>query len=443
MENSRWLEKQISIIKYSCYSNGFALAATTLAIGLYWSIESFPQKYLWINIGLTVAAIIIIAPSVFLRLNLSNKQKLKLSQFLYDPLLYFCPLFFSYITLFHYKNGDAFEMALFSIIVAGNCVGSALTLLHNRTLSYFQIVFYMVPYAWASFTLGTKFGYTMTGAGSLFLVVLLAQIYLIHRMFRNEFSLTEKNFDLLEENKRNTEAMIENSKMVSLGRMAGGVSHEINNPLAILGSLVNRLQSKAEAGSIESSEVNKLADRMNNSIERIVGIIKGLRRISRDEKATDLKDYEVDVLIDETLAMCQEKFRAHGVELTRPEPSGLYLFCQPVQISQVMLNLLNNSFDAVLESEKKHIEVQVKEANNRIIISVIDSGPGIAGHHVSNIMEPFFTTKELGKGTGLGLSISHTIMSQHNGSLALDEKSKKTKFDMVFPNASTRSKSVA
>jgi C4-dicarboxylate-specific signal transduction histidine kinase len=100
----------------------------------------------------------------------------------------------------------------------------------------------------------------------------------------------------------------------------------------------------------------------------------------------------------------------------------------------VLLNLLNNAFDAVCDLPKPWVQVEANAVGNHVEISVTDSGSGIPAEIRNRIMQPFFTTKEAGKGTGLGLSISHGIASEHGGKLYIDEQSPHTRFVLVLPS---------
>ena len=317
MENERWISKQLSIIKINSLTVSVALLLVSFAFFYFWSEENFPDKLGWFQTGIALSLFFLAVPQTILRAKISDKDKLKLCTYTYDTGLAIEPLYYSYITIFVYPNSTLVEMAAFSVVIAGCCAGSVLTNMHSRLVSVMQVVLFLIPYSWVSFSLGTTFGYTLGAAGILFIFVLVAQIFLLHRLFKSEFLLSEKNSKLLEENKRNTEALVENSKMISLGRMAGGVAHEINNPLAILSGLVNRVRNRAASGKLQIEDIPNFSDRMDKSIERIVGIVNGLRQLARDEKATELKDYNVDVLIEDTLSFCKEKFKAHNVNIKK------------------------------------------------------------------------------------------------------------------------------
>ena len=109
------------------------------------------------------------------------------------------------------------------------------------------------------------------------------------------------------------------------------------------------------------------------------------------------------------------------------------IFCRDTQISQVLLNLLNNSFDAIAGDPEAWVELSVYQKNEYIEISIVDSGKGISPEIQQKIMHPFFTTKEIGKGTGLGLSISKEIVKSHGGKFFVELDSANTKFVIQIP----------
>jgi signal transduction histidine kinase len=133
------------------------------------------------------------------------------------------------------------------------------------------------------------------------------------------------------------------------------------------------------------------------------------------------------------LSLCAEKFRTSGVDLIVEPIPDLTLHCRPVQISQVLLNLLTNAFQAASRQEQNWIKVAVREAGKSVYISVTDSGRGISDEVRSRMFEPFFTTKEVGQGTGLGLSTSRSIVHAHNGDLVYDTDAGHTRFSIRLP----------
>jgi C4-dicarboxylate-specific signal transduction histidine kinase len=167
--------------------------------------------------------------------------------------------------------------------------------------------------------------------------------------------------------------------------------------------------------------------------ERSAKIINGLRVFSRDATEDPLEKIELTNVIEETLILCRSKISNRGIQLEIDTKGPYYCQGRSVQISQVLLNLINNSADAIEGSPNPWIKVQIEEIRNYWQISVIDSGLGIHPKILDKMMTPFFTTKPPGKGTGLGLSICSGILKQHGGNFWYDTKSPNTCFKMTLP----------
>jgi signal transduction histidine kinase len=118
-------------------------------------------------------------------------------------------------------------------------------------------------------------------------------------------------------------------------------------------------------------------------------------------------------------------------------PEDLMIECRPTPISQVLLNILNNAFDAIEKMDHRWVRIECVDIGSQVVIRLIDSGPGIREDLRAKILEPFFTTKEVGKGTGLGLSIAHGIVRAHNGKIEIDSSCPNTCFQITLPKYQT------
>ena len=226
------------------------------------------------------------------------------------------------------------------------------------------------------------------------------------------------------------------SKMSTLGEMAGGIAHEINNPLAIIHGRAEQLREMIETGNSSPESMIAIVSKIEQTVMRISKIIRGLRSFARDAHADPYLQADVTKLTDETLSFCRERFQNHSVEVTVEHVSGdLALECQDVQISQLLLNLLNNAYDAVQGKPEKWIQIQTKRSDDgqNLILSITDSGDGIPEAVREKMFNPFFTTKSVGQGTGLGLSITRGIIESHQGSIRLEEKCPHTRFVIELP----------
>jgi signal transduction histidine kinase len=111
---------------------------------------------------------------------------------------------------------------------------------------------------------------------------------------------------------------------------------------------------------------------------------------------------------------------------------NIFISCDEAEIEQVIINLINNSIDAIKDNNEKWIKVELIENSDLAVLSIIDSGPGIDEINIDKLFNPFFTTKSIGEGTGLGLSISKGIIDAHNGSIRINSNIKNTCFELRF-----------
>lgn len=246
------------------------------------------------------------------------------------------------------------------------------------------------------------------------------------------WKMTGINWDATEK-KKGEQKVIQSSKMASLGEMASGIAHEINNPLTIIYSKANRLKRQVENDSIDKAKFVQEIGKIEETVRRIAKIIRGLRAFSRNSEQDPMSPTKISTILEDTLELCQERFKEHNIDLKVSFPIDIEIECRPAQISQVLMNLLSNAHDAVQNLEKKWVRMEASVIDSHIQITVIDSGLGIPESVVDRMMQPFFTTKEVGRGTGLGLSISKGISEEHQGTLKYDETAANTTFILNLP----------
>jgi signal transduction histidine kinase len=227
--------------------------------------------------------------------------------------------------------------------------------------------------------------------------------------------------------------MLHSAKMVSLGEMAGGIAHEINNPLAVIKVKIGILRKQLESGRPDRATLLSELTQLDATVARIAKAVAGLRAFSAPGIAEHPLPHSISKIILDTLQICGERFRFHGISLEVSHPVDFQVECRPGEIMQILLNLIGNSFDAVEGLAEKWIRVQVVERGADVELSVTDSGPGIDPKIQDHLMQPFFTTKAVGKGTGLGLSISRGLAQGNGGSLAHDPSSSRTRFVLTLP----------
>jgi len=232
--------------------------------------------------------------------------------------------------------------------------------------------------------------------------------------------------------------MASSARLSALGEMAGGIAHEINNPLAIIHLRTHQLAQKASKGPVMPEDALAIANGIETTSIRISKIIKSLQTVARESERDPFELVTLSSIIGDAFELCYQRMRKNGIVVTIADfPENLEIECKRVQISQVLINLLNNAFDAVINERVREIHVSIREVSieNRdyVEIAIVDNGKPIPVELAQKIFQPFFTTKGVGKGTGLGLSISKGIIEAHDGSITLDTEFENTRFVILLP----------
>ena len=284
-----------------------------------------------------------------------------------------------------------------------------------------------------------QFRVTITGVSVAILVVsaFWGIVVLAFRRARSSREAVERQLE--EERAIRVHAV----KLGALGEMAGGIAHEINNPLAIIGGSVQQLlDTLANKSTLTETEmrdrIEKNGLRIQKTVERISKIVNSLRTFARDAEKDEHQYTPISQLVEDIMALSSERARHFGVQMNIVDFEDVELHCNYVQIEQVLINLLNNAIDAICELKDKVIELRFFSTGDHFLITVKDSGSGIPDSVAEKIMEPFFTTKEVGKGTGLGLSVSMGIAKAHGGRLYYDRHSANTTFVLELPKTLIR-----
>jgi two-component system NtrC family sensor kinase len=238
--------------------------------------------------------------------------------------------------------------------------------------------------------------------------------YVIERFDHTVRQLSESNRQL----ESAQEQLMHSERLASMGQLAAGVAHELNNPLGVV--LLYSHLLRDEAG--EESTIRKELTLISDQATRCKRIVSDLLDFARENKLL-LEPISVHELIKRSLA---------GLPL--PPSVGIVLDlghehseCEvdPAQMIQVLTNLYSNSFAAMPEGGK--LTIATREEGERLIISVHDTGSGIAGENLKQIFQPFFTTKQIGKGTGLGLAVVYGIVKMHRGDITVESNADSTK----------------
>lgn len=227
------------------------------------------------------------------------------------------------------------------------------------------------------------------------------------------------------------------AKFSALGEMAGGIAHEINSPLTAILMRAQQMQVLLNRSPIDENQLRHCCKSVELMSIRISKIINGMKKFSRvSDSNQPFESIPLASILDDSFALCAEKFRNTGIQMQFNLPDEKILIsCRAVEISQVILNILNNAADATEGQSDRKILVSVTQKPNSVEIRIADNGPGIKKEVAEKLFEPFFTTKPVGKGTGLGLSISMGLIKGHKGQLRLDTSSSQTCFVIELPRA--------
>ncbi len=256
----------------------------------------------------------------------------------------------------------------------------------------------------------------------------------------------------LDELKMAQKQLIHSEKMASLGELTAGIAHEIQNPLNFVNNfsevseeLLEEMKEQIKTGNKQDAleiieDLGLNLNKINHHGKRASSIVKGMLQHSRagsDEKQST----DINALVDEYLRLAYHGFRAKDKTFNANFSTQLADNLPPVnivpqEIGRVLLNLVNNAFQAVRAVDNPQVTVKTQIKAKKVMISIKDNGPGIPAGIIDKIFQPFFTTKSAGEGTGLGLSLSYDIVTKgHGGTLEVQsEEGMGTEFVIILPN---------
>lgn len=241
---------------------------------------------------------------------------------------------------------------------------------------------------------------------------------------------TRKAYDRL---KNQSLLLMRTEKMSAIGTLVAGVAHELNNPMM---GILHFTQYCIKTTS-ENEHIHSVLKDIECETRRCIDIVYNLLTFSPtgNEGKEKYKKEGCNYALKRVLKLLSFRIEKQGVSiLGHVDEDAPTIWMKTKQIQEVFLNLINNALDALEESKKKEINIDVHQVNESVQVSIADSGCGIARENLQSIFDPFFTTKAVGKGTGLGLSLCHSIINAHGGKITCDsEPGVGTKFKVLFP----------
>ena len=231
--------------------------------------------------------------------------------------------------------------------------------------------------------------------------------------------------------------MIQEDRMISLGKLVASCVHEINNPiqgLLTFSRLMENILAKGPPTPADLEEFQEYLSLMTPELERCGKIVSGLLSFSRE---TDLeyKRINLNEVLQAVIALIRHKLELQGIKLTTHfHPADLWVRGNASRLEQCLLNLVFNAMEAMPEGGNLGVASELDPARNQVQVEIRDTGSGIQAENLNHIFDPFFTTKDAGQGTGLGLSIVYGIVKNHSGDIRVaSEAGQGTSFVLKFP----------
>ena len=269
--------------------------------------------------------------------------------------------------------------------------------------------------------------------GSLF----YTNIHICAARYMGEDALIATTTDITESIQKEAQ-LVQASKLATLGEMAGGIAHELNQPLNVMkvGSAFLR-EAVTRGKKMSDEELDTVTKEICSEVDRASGIINHLRDFVR---VADVESHKVDINkpIKDVFKVLGQQLRLRQIELELDlEEDLLPIMADSNRLEQVFINLVTNARDAMEDKRPgstKLLKIRSFLDNGDVVVTVFDTGKGIPEDIIDRIFEPFFTTKEVGKGTGLGLSIGYTIIKDYGGTITVEsEVGTGTTFELRFP----------
>jgi PAS domain S-box-containing protein len=222
--------------------------------------------------------------------------------------------------------------------------------------------------------------------------------------------------------------LVQASKMAALGELAGGLAHQLNNPLVGVQNFVQLLLSRMNADDPN----RKLAETIERAGGECVKIIKNLLKFSRESRHY-FADVDINNVIDDVLSLLENQINLKGIRIEKSLSTDIPVFLgNETQLAQVVMNIIQNGAQAIEGNGVISIHTLIDRAKDEIQVEISDTGKGIPAEHLDRLFEPFFTTRE--EGTGLGLSVAYGIVKNHEGRIEVESEEKRgSTFRLLFP----------
>lgn len=256
----------------------------------------------------------------------------------------------------------------------------------------------------------------------------------VERIFGTSIDITEKR-KLEEEIAIERQKKLEDNRMAAIGELSSNIAHEITTPMTVISGQATLMKMKLQNDEFDKDIFLQRCEKIEETIRRMGHIISSLRILSRRSPYDEFEPTLVKDVFQSVFYFVSPRLREFHIDFhITPYSEDLAILAKPVEISQVLLNLINNSIDAISELEEKWLRIEIAGGENFVHITITDSGQ-INAEIKERILKDSFTTKPIGKGTGIGLTVSKRIIEAHKGSLAFMKDAPTTTFTISLPRA--------
>jgi C4-dicarboxylate-specific signal transduction histidine kinase len=267
-------------------------------------------------------------------------------------------------------------------------------------------------------------------------------VNICHTKYDEKDVLIASTTDITESIEKETQ-LIQAGKMTTLGVMAAGMAHEINQPLNVIQICADFFLKMLKKGEpIPDENLKTVANDIVANVERAAGVIKHVRDFARQPEMIRSK-VDINDPIKDVFKVLGNQLKVHQIELDLDLTSDMpYIMAEHNRLEQVFINLVTNAIDAMDEKDEqwytmgaeKRLKIKSFVENQMVMVTVTDTGIGMSKEVKNQIFEPFFTTKKIGKGTGLGVSISYGIVKEYGGTIDIESRvGEGSTFKLSFP----------
>ncbi len=452
LDKAAYIDEQVKT-DYVMKSKNSALAFMVVAILFYFLNK--PGLAYKVHISISTVAVFLFSALRLINVNRYSAKKISLDMAVQNNsitaslnALAWCAIgFFSVLS--YYENVNIQIITTFIILIALSA-SSVVTLSHRRNVFLFLSLVVLLPHVGY-----TILDYMRTKDTSTLWLLIYTAIHIIYntrqakviqndmrKNFSNEFDLKKSLEEVVLSKKSLEEESIKTfhaSRLSSLGEMAGGVAHEINNPLTIIQATAKIVLTR-EVDNISEESKSKL-EKVIKATERIAKIVRSMKIIASKNDLVEHEVIQVSKVLELSLDLFEERLRNEKIDFKMKNSIDHTIKCNSLQVSQIIINLLSNAIDAIIKDKSEHpqneydltVDVSENASERSVEIRVINSGALIPDEIAAKIFEPFYSTKDIGKGTGLGLSISQTLAQANNGLLIYEVHEGKVCFRLHLP----------